>query len=49
MSKRKRPQAPKPRNIGWRDARLEQSNRNLTVPAGNVYKRPKAGGRNRDW
>lgn len=37
------------RNEDWMRARLEHSNRNLTVPSGNRYKRPKAGARGRDW
>jgi len=49
----KREQKPKPimggRNENWMRARLAHSNRNLTVPSGKGYKRPKAGGRNRDW
>lgn len=47
--KRKTPQNPKPRNIDWRDARLQHSNRNLTVPSGKAYKRDRAGARGRDW
>jgi len=42
MSKRKprrRPQTPKPRNEEWMRARLDQSNRNNTVPSGKVYNR----------
>jgi hypothetical protein len=47
--KTKKPQAPKGRNIEWAKARLQQSNMNLTVPSGKVYKRAKAGARERDW
>jgi hypothetical protein len=32
-------------NKGWRDARLQHSNMNLTVPSGKVYKRPAPGKR----
>jgi len=49
MKRKSVPQAAKVRNEKWRDARLIHSNLNLTVPSGKVYKRPKAGGRNRDW
>lgn len=38
-----------PRNEGWMRGRLVQSNKNLTVPSGKAYKRPKAGARGRDW
>ena len=48
-SKTRRPQTPKPRNEDWMRARLDHSNRNNTVPAGTVYRRPKAGARGRDW
>lgn len=49
MKKNKRPQAQKSRNEDWMRARLEHSNRNLTVPSGKRYKREKAGARGRDW
>lgn len=52
MSKNKRnkvPQAAKVRNEDWMRARLDHSNRNLTVPSGKKYKRAKAGARGRDW
>jgi len=49
MKKNKRAQTPKPRNEAWAKARLEHSNRNLTVPSGKKYKRAKAGARGRDW
>jgi hypothetical protein len=51
MSKqqRRRAQTPKPRNEEWMRARLDQSNRNNTVPSGKRYKRDKAGARGRDW
>jgi hypothetical protein len=48
-SDRKREQNPKPRNEEWAKARLEHSNRNLTVPPKTQYKRAKAGARGRDW
>jgi hypothetical protein len=38
-SKTRRPQTPKARNEDWMRARLEHSNRNLTVPSGKKYKR----------
>jgi hypothetical protein len=40
MSKqqRRRAQTPKPRNEEWMRARLDQSNRNNTVPSGKRYK-----------
>lgn len=47
--KNRRQQTPKPRNEAWAQARLDHSNRNLTVPSGKVYKRPKAGSRNKEW
>lgn len=37
--KNRRPQAVKVANEGWMRARLDQSNRNNTVPSGTVYKR----------
>lgn len=49
MKKNKRTQTPKPRNEAWAQARLDHSNRNLTVPSGKKYKRAKAGARGRDW
>ena len=35
----RRPQTPKPRNEDWMRARLDHSNRNLTVPSGKKYSR----------
>lgn len=43
------PDAAKVANKGWAEARLQHSNLNLTVPSGKVYKRPKAGSKNREW
>lgn len=37
--KKRKPQAPKPRNEAWMRARLDQSNRNNTIPSGKRYKR----------
>jgi hypothetical protein len=52
-AKNRRPQTVKPvmpgRNEEWMRARLDQSNSNLRVPSGKVYKREKAGARGRDW
>ena len=48
-NKNRRAQVPKTENKGWRDARLQHSNMNLTVPSGKVYKRDRAGARGRDW
>ena len=52
-NKNRREQAKKPvmpgANPDWMRARLDHSNRNLTLPSGNRYKRPKAGARGRDW
>lgn len=42
-------QAAKVENKGWMRARVQQGNMNLTVPSGKAYKRPKAGGKGRDW
>jgi hypothetical protein len=36
---RRRPQAVKSENKDWMRARVDQTNMNLTVPSGNVYKR----------
>lgn len=35
----RRPQTPKVRNEEWMRARLDHTNRNLTVPSGRAYKR----------
>lgn len=49
MKRKAVPQAAKVENKGWMRARVQQANLNLTVPSAKVYKRPKAGGKGRDW
>lgn len=49
MKQKPIPQAAKLENKALMRARVQQSNLNLTVPSGKVYKRPKAGSKGRDW
>lgn len=43
-NRNRRAQTPKPvRNEGWMRARIDHSNRNLTVPSGKAYRRPAPG------
>jgi hypothetical protein len=52
-AKNRREQTTKPvmpgANKEWMRARLDHSNRNLSVPPGNRYKRDRAGARGKDY
>lgn len=49
MKKQRKPQAQKNTAYMRKMQEIRRSNATTPIPSGKSYKRPKAGGRNRDW